>query len=333
MASVALRDVPQGMRIGELSRRVGVAPETLRAWERRYSLISPERTDGGYRVYSSEDERRIRAMTRMREQGATAAEAARLAREDPQRREQAGQGAVVAGHSALSQAGAVLAGRVAPNGAGAGAIAPAPSPRPVLDDACELLLSALEAYDGEAAYRVLEDAAKRFDLDDVLELLVLRALSRLGEEWDEGTAGIGQEHFASNLLRGWMMGLARGWGSGGSSLAILACPPGERHDLGLIAFGLALRAQEWRIAFVGADTPIATVSDIAAELSPRAVVLSCVEGRRLREVRGELERLAAERPLFLGGAGASRRFAGRIGAEALEGEPTYAARRLAAVHA
>ena len=71
------------LRIGELSRRVGVTPEVLRAWERRYGILSPTRTDGGFRLYGEDDERRIRRMLQHLEQGLSAAEAARLARADP----------------------------------------------------------------------------------------------------------------------------------------------------------------------------------------------------------------------------------------------------------
>ena len=71
------------VRIGELSRRVGVTPEVLRAWERRYGILSPSRTDGGFRLYGEDDERRVRRMLQHLEPGLPAAEAARLARADP----------------------------------------------------------------------------------------------------------------------------------------------------------------------------------------------------------------------------------------------------------
>ncbi|HEY6030458.1 MAG TPA: MerR family transcriptional regulator, partial [Gaiellaceae bacterium] len=67
-------------RIGELARRTGVSPDLLRAWERRYGLLEPVRTGGGFRVYSEEDEQRVRAMQAHLQRGLAAAEAARLAR-------------------------------------------------------------------------------------------------------------------------------------------------------------------------------------------------------------------------------------------------------------
>jgi len=67
------------LRIGELSRRVGVPVESLRAWERRYGLLSPSRTQGGFRLYGEDDLARVLAMRANLERGLSAAEAARLA--------------------------------------------------------------------------------------------------------------------------------------------------------------------------------------------------------------------------------------------------------------
>ena len=67
------------LRIGALSGRVGVSPELLRAWERRYGLLQPSRSAGGFRLYSGADEARVQSMQRYLEAGLSAAEAARLA--------------------------------------------------------------------------------------------------------------------------------------------------------------------------------------------------------------------------------------------------------------
>jgi MerR family transcriptional regulator, light-induced transcriptional regulator len=239
-------------RIGELSRRVGVGPETLRAWERRYGLLDPVRSEGNYRLYSPEDERRVRRMLELREEGVAAAEAARLARGNPQLREQAGYGAAKAGHAAPSQAGARVAGRAAPPVTDAGASAPASvhSPASVRVDE---LVSALERFDEAAVNELLDRAFGDLTIDAVVDELILPALRRIGDRWAGGEATVAQEHFASNLLRGRMHGWARGWGGGRGPAALLACPPGERHDLALLAFGLLLRERGWRVAFLAAD--------------------------------------------------------------------------------
>ena len=315
------------LRIGELSRRVGVGAETLRAWERRYALLAPVRSEGNYRLYSLEDEARVREMLRLRAQGVAAAEAARLARETPQLSEQAGYGAAKAGHAAPSQAGARVAGRAAPPVADAGASAPASVHNPA-SGRVEDLVGALERFDEPTVNEILDRAAADLSLDALVDGLILPALRVIGERWAGGETTVAQEHFASNLLRGRMHGWARGWGAGRGPAALLACPPGERHDLALLAFGLLLRDRGWRIAFLGADTPTETIAESAELLRPDAIVLASLEGRRLRAIADDLAAIAAEHPLYLAGAGASRQLAGRLGASMLEGEPVYAARAL-----
>ena len=73
------------LRIGELARRTGVTEPTLRAWERRYGLLRPERSAGGFRLYSDEDALRVRSMQEHLDSGVAASEAAGLALAAPPR--------------------------------------------------------------------------------------------------------------------------------------------------------------------------------------------------------------------------------------------------------
>lgn len=276
------------LRIGELSRRVGVSPELLRAWERRYGLLHPARTDGGLRLYSADDERRVRAMQAHLGAGLSAAEAARLA---------------AAAESAPPDAGQ--------------------------DDAIqrgvEGLRAALDAMDADGAHAVLDGLLASFTLETVLSGVVLPYLRELGERWQRGEASVAQEHFASNLLRARLLALARGWGRGEGRIALLACAPGEQHDLPLIAFGLALRARGWRIVFLGADTPVASVAETAERLRPAVVVMSSVSGRGFRREADALSALAHEHRLLIAGAGAGGALAESLGAVLLPGDPVAAA--------
>ncbi len=320
----------EAISIGQLSRRVGVSPGTLRAWERRYSLLNPHRTDSGYRLYSADDEATIRELTRLRDTGIATAEAARLAREHPHLTGETGHGTVTAGPAAPSQAGAHVAGRAAHSEEGAGASAPAPLRTPVDTERVDRLVVALDAFDERGANALMDEAIAELSLRAFLEGLILPLLREVGDRWKRSETSTAQEHFASSLIRGRLLGLGHGWGDGIGPLAMLACPSGERHDLGLASFGLLLRERGWRIAFFGQDTPMPTLADTASDLSPDAIVVSAVDPRRLRESREELTAIAANWKLYVGGAGASSRFANRVGATHLEGEPSYAASLLEA---
>ena len=132
---------------------------------------------------------------------------------------------------------------------------------------------------------------------------------------------------SASLLRGRLLGLARGWGQGIGQAAVLACAPGEHHDLGLLAFGLALRTRGWRIVYLGTDTPITSVADAARSCDPAFVVVSAVDAGTIERHLEEREQLAREFRLCLGGAGAASTHR-QIDALTLVGDPVAEADRL-----
>lgn len=282
------------LRIGALSRRVGVSPELLRAWEQRYGLLEPVRSDGGFRLYSAADEQRVRSMQRHLEAGVSAAQAAQLA---------------------LSETSTISDDQPQPAG---------------LEPLAGQLRAALDRLDEPGANAVLDRLFAAFTLETVLRDVVLVYLRELGERWERGDASIAQEHFASNLLRGRLLGLARGWGRSTGPTTLLACAPGELHDLPLIVFGLVLAGHGWAIAYLGPDTPVATLRDASAGVEPDLVVVSASATERLRGAEAELTELARVIPLALAGAGASGAIAHRIGATLIDGDPVTAAERIAA---
>jgi len=137
--------------MGELARRTGASPELLRAWERRYGLLRPTRSHGGFRLY-------------------TAAAAS-----------------------------------------------------PPLQAAARELAGALDRFDEEQAHAVLDRLLAAYRIETILRDLLVPYLHDLGERWAHGEVSVAQEHFASNLLRGRLLGLARGWGQGHGPAAVLAC--------------------------------------------------------------------------------------------------------------
>jgi MerR family transcriptional regulator, light-induced transcriptional regulator len=276
------------LRIGELSRRAGLSPELLRAWEQRYGLLKPSRTAGGLRLYSQADEQRLRAMQAELERGLSAAEAARVALAAP--------------------------------------LEPAPDlTRPPLDGEAAAFAEALDGMDLGRAHRALDRLLSAFLLETVIAEVLLPYLRELGERWSRGQATVAQEHLASNLVRGRLLALARGWERGDGRAVLLACPPGELHDLPLIMFGLAIRNRGWRVAFLGGDTPVESLTETSERLDPALVVVSSTVRSHLRSAARGLSRLARARPVAVAGGGASERLAEEIGCSFLPGDPVGAA--------
>jgi MerR family transcriptional regulator, light-induced transcriptional regulator len=305
-----------GLRIGELSRRVGVSPDVLRAWERRYGLLRPRRSRSGQRLYTRGDEDRVREMLGHMERGYSAAIAARLAAAAPS----APPGRAGSEASALGPA-------VTP---AAPADGPWPvEPRPVttadLDALAADLRTALHGLDEARTEAVLDRLLAGFALDTVLRHVVLPFLRDLGESWARGTISVGQEHFATAVIAGRLHALARGWDAGVGPRAVVACPSEERHDLGLLCFALAMRDRGWRVWYLGADTPVSAIDGVATQVDADLAVVAAVRAEPFVGVLDELAAVGARRRLSIGGRGASPALASRVGAELLPDDPIAAA--------
>lgn len=275
-------------RIKEFSGIVDVPEATLRAWERRYGLLDPERSPGGFRLYSPADEARIRLMQSHMASGMAPAQAAALTRAEA-----------------------------------TGAVAPS---RP--DRLVGTLIEAAQTYDAEGFDQAL-DAAFSFGQLTAIRDVVLPALVEIGARWERADLAIGHEHFASHLIERRILALARGWEAGRGPLALLACPSGELHTLGLVCFGLLLADQGWRIAYLGADTPIDQIVAMSVATKPSAVVLCSRNRANLTANANDISVLGARQHTLIAGEGASPELALRLGVHHAEGDPVDTALRLA----
>ena len=280
------------LRIGELSYRVGVRPELLRTWERRYGVLKPARSERGFRLYSEADEWRVRLMRQKLQGGLSASEAAReVARMESEDR--------------------------LPDGS--------------LETPLELaeeLAHALEHFDDDRAHDVLDRLFGLHGLERAIRDALMPYLREVGDRWARGELTVAQEHFASRLVEGRLLALARGWNKGPGRRAVLACPPGEQHTLPLVCFGLVMRHRGWRNIYLGADTPPSTVHMAADTVAADVSVLSAASTDRYAPIASELKGLARTRPLVLAGGGATPELAAELDLECVADDPVAAAEAL-----
>jgi len=277
------------LRIGELSYRVGVSPDVLRAWEKRYRLLKPTRSSSGYRLYSERDEWRVRLMQQKLWSGLSTAEAA-LAVERMERDSELPDGSVETPIELGQQLG-----------------------------------DALESFDEERAHELLDRLLGLHGLERAIRDGLMPYLSDLGERWARRELSVAQEHFASRLIEGRLLALARGWNRGPGRRAVLACPSGEEHTLPLVCFGLVLRNRGWRNVYLGADTPPSSVHMAADTVEADVVVLSAVSTDRFAAIARDLKGLARRRPLVLAGGGASPELASELDVQCVYEDPATAA--------
>ncbi len=262
--------------MGAFSRRVGVSPAVLRAWEARYGLFTPRRTSGGFRLYSAADESRVRRMLAHLAEGVAPRESAAL----------------------------VLG-------------APAPDALAV-----ESLTAAWSALDGAEADRALDALLDRPEPARTVSDVVLPALGRAADAWGGRTPlATARCQLASRQLEARLLALAAGWHQNGGPLALVGCGPGEHHTLGALTFALALHGRGWRIAYLGADTPVDGLLPAARALGPALVTVAFTVARPGRELRP----LAAEFPLAVAGPGVDSAGARAARAAWFAGAPAAAA--------
>jgi MerR family transcriptional regulator, light-induced transcriptional regulator len=221
--------------VNEVEERTGVPAATLRQWERRYGFPLPERSDSGYRLYGDDDLRHIRAMKQHIEDGVPASRAAAMVRSE---------GDVERGPRSLAALRADL-------------------------------VEALVALDEGLADRVIGEAHALHPLEDVVLDLFRSTMTELGERWHAGRIATTTEHFASSYIQGrlrQLMGLAGNSRNG--QRVIVACAPHDQHEIGAMMLAVMLRREGYHVLYVGANTPVADLADMARAVRPAAVMVS-----------------------------------------------------------
>jgi DNA-binding transcriptional MerR regulator/methylmalonyl-CoA mutase cobalamin-binding subunit len=246
-------------QIRMVAQMLGIPKNTLIAWERRYSIIAPSRTESGYRLYSEDDVRRLRRVKDMIDAGHRVGDACRMLEAELEQR-------------------------------------PAPAPElsdgdAAIDRVREALKAALLAFDRDAADR----ASVRLLMvpyEQVLRQVYVPLLYEIGDGWERGEVSVVQEHFASAYCREKVLVMRHSLGTPSPRAPEIVCatPPGEIHEIGLLSLALALTMRGFRVTYLGANVPTAGLVNYVETVRPAGVCLSLVLGRPAADI----ERYAAE---------------------------------------
>jgi len=237
--------------IKQASIRSGVSVPLIRAWERRYGVVSPQRTASGYRLY---DDAAIATLVRVRElteSGWTASEASR----------------------------AVLAGEVP--------LEPLP-PLPQVPanaeasharqaDLIERFVEAARDMDIAATGAALDEIFAQGSYEAIVDELLMPALVEIGRSWSEGRLDIAAEHAASAAVHRRLSALYEAAASVSDPLLVVGLPPGARHELGSLAFAVAVRRQGVGVLYLGPDVPVDSWVHVIRQNRARVAVVGVVQ--------------------------------------------------------
>lgn len=279
-----LASVPK-YRIGAVSRLTGLSVDVVRAWERRYGVIHPYRTEGGARLYSEAEVARLRQLRQAVEQGHGISHVATLS--EPELAE------LISRHSAqaVEMADPYVVAR-------------------------NSFLAAIERLDVVGADFELSRAAMLFPARLLVRDFIAPILHEVGQRWAHQELGIAHEHVASHLLRGLLWSLFRLYPPAASAhTMVLATPAGERHECGLLLVALLAATRGWRTVYLGVDLPAEEIARAVRLTKARLLALSVVNssgGEKTEDyakVEQELTAIADLIPLstrvWIGGADAA----------------------------
>jgi len=264
-----------------LSEQTHVGTSTLRAWERRYGLLTPERTPKGHRLYTHSDVERVLKIVDLLKDGHSL----------PQISELLSVQGIINTHSGSPQ------------------IIDKDNVQETLshsmwDDFLTKTLSAVNDFSNERIDAIFNEASSLYSIDMVTERLIEPVLKLLGNEWKtHPESGIAKEHFYSSWLKNKLGArFHHAYSQAKGAKIICACTPGTFHEIGLMLFSLSALARGYRVLYFGSNLPINQLEYIAARSAAKAVILS-VQNTTDSELNKELIDLVKQLdiPVFIGG--------------------------------
>lgn len=261
-------------RINAVSEMTGIPSATLRAWERRYGVPEPRRTESSYRVYSDADVELICRVRDLGEQGMAPSEAAKLVLADLERN-----------RSAPANTADPFAG------------------------AMQAIVHAVEAFDPEQVHSAVRHALVMGPATSVFDRVFRPAMQEIGQRWHDGTFSVGQEHLATQIIEGAtisMLSLVQH--EDAEKSAVVACFADDTHSLPVLGFALHMASWDFKVVRLGTRTPPAAIRQAIEQLSPTVVGLSVTvtpPPHRARELVEEYASACRDTPWIVGGAGAA----------------------------
>lgn len=262
-------------RINVVAQKTGISAATLRAWERRYGIPVPRRTESSYRVYSDEDIELIERLRALCSDGMSPSEAAKVVLAEAEEPEQ-----VSGGHSV-----------------------------DLYQQVQDQILETVSRFDPDGLEMAVNRALTLGSASVICERVIVPVMWRVGALWHGGEITIAQEHLASQILETTarkLIGLLQP--PPGSRRVLLACFAEDEHTLPLYGIALHLAQATFRTVMLGSRTPPAAIRQAVAKLRPACVGLSVTIApppHRARELIDAYADACNGTPWVVGGQGAA----------------------------
>jgi methanogenic corrinoid protein MtbC1 len=246
-------DTSPTYNLGAIIQETGLNADTLRAWERRYNLPQPARSEGGQRLYSPRDLDILKWLIARQEEGLRISQAAKLwhnqiaSGNDPLQENL---------HHAAPVSALIIKGKN-------------------IESIKSQWVSACMSFNEVLAEQILSEAFSQYSPETVCFEVLFAGLSEIGKAWYTGEASIQQEHFASALIARRLNSLIAGAPPPSlSERIVVATPPNEEHTLSTLLITYLMRRRGWNVIFLGPNVPLDNFRNTIESLQPDLVLLT-----------------------------------------------------------
>ncbi len=237
-------------------QETGLKADTIRAWERRYKLPLPARSEGGHRLYSDYDLSTLKWLVARQKEGMRISQAVNYWMD-----------LVNSGNDPLQQD--------KPPARQVDSLVQMDDDIDTLEDLQEKWIEYCLGYDEPHAEQILSLAFAQFPLETVLTAVILPSIDKVGQLWYQGEATVQQEHFISEItIRKVETLITAAPNPVHAQRIMIACAPGEQHTITLLILTLLLKHRGWDVVYLGANVPNERLSEVILEIKPALAVLT-----------------------------------------------------------
>jgi MerR family transcriptional regulator, light-induced transcriptional regulator len=238
-----------------VSQMTGLSVHVIRAWEKRYHVVEPDRTETNRRLYSEEDIDKLRLLNDASNLGHNIGSIAHLSQSELKE-------LLFKERDKTSELKSGSAGDEVVT---------------LVEEQLSDCIESIKNYDAKKLESILLNASARLTQPILIEELIIPLVYKIGDMWHDGEIRVANEHLSSSVIRGFLFNLLESYSVGESApVLISATPRGQEHELGALIAGVVAASSGWRVIYLGTNLPAEEVGAVVSHLKAKVVALSFV---------------------------------------------------------
>lgn len=255
-----------------VSQLTGISAYVIRAWEKRYNVLDPERTSTNRRLYSKDDIEKLKLLNEATKLGHSIGGIANLSVSELKSllRLNEGRQSAVQKETDSTEVSSFTS----------------------IEEFLDECIEAIKLYSGKVLEKLLLQASMKFSQPVLIENVIIPLVYRVGELWHNGTIRIAHEHLASSIIRSFLTNIIDNYQVPDTAPKIIcATPRGQEHELGALIVGVVAASEGWRIIYLGSNIPVEEIASAADSLDAKVAALSLVYPKDDQLLKRELVKL------------------------------------------